>query len=66
MTALLTIPEVAEALGMSTAQVYTLARSGILPTVRLGRSVRIAEDQLDRWIRDGGQSWPGGWRRELQ
>ncbi len=64
MTKLLTVAQVAEILDLSEAQVYALGRSGILPVIHLGRSVRVAEDQLEQWIRRGGQSWPGGWRRD--
>lgn len=64
MTKLLTVAQVADILDLPEAQVYALGRADILPVIRLGRSVRVAEDQLEQWIRRGGQSWPGGWRRD--
>lgn len=46
----LTIPDVAEALGISARGVYTLAGRDGLPTVKLGgrRLVRVAD--LERWL----------------
>jgi excisionase family DNA binding protein len=38
---LLTVPEVAAWLGVSTWSAYDMARRGVLPVVRLGRHVRI-------------------------
>lgn len=64
MTKLLTVAQVADILDLPEAQVYALGRADILPVIHLGRSVRVAEDQLEQWIRRGGQSWPGGWRRD--
>lgn len=39
-------------------------RQGILPAVRLGRHIRVDREVLDEWIKNGGQSLPGGWKRE--
>jgi excisionase family DNA binding protein len=38
--------EVAAALGLSTKHVYDLMARGLLPTVRINRSVRVPEDEL--------------------
>ena len=43
-------PEVADALGISRALAYRWMASGILPTVRVSRSVRVPHDGLLRWI----------------
>ena len=59
---LLTIPEVARVLRVRPARVYELARQGLIPTVRLGRQVRVQEEALHQWIADGGQALSGGWR----
>lgn len=56
--------EVAEALGVTKSRVYDLVRAGLLPAVRLGRQIRIDEEALRDWVRNGGRAWPGGWRRE--
>jgi excisionase family DNA binding protein len=61
---LLSIAEVARLLGVREARVYELAKSGTLPSVRLGRQVRIDEGRLAEWIRNGGAALPGGWKRE--
>ena len=60
---LLTIPEVAQVLRVRPARVYELARQGLIPAVRMGRSLRIEESALHEWIAAGGQALPGGWRR---
>ena len=63
---LLTIPEVARVLRVPPARAYNLAREGLIPTVRVGRQVRVDRDALQEWIRDGGRPLPGGWRRREQ
>lgn len=45
---------VAERLGVRRFTVYDLARSGALPCVRLGRSIRFDEDVIEEWIARGG------------
>ncbi len=51
---LLTVPEVAEILRVTPQWVYVLARSGVLPAVRVGRFVRIDPAGLRAWIEGGG------------
>ncbi|XID90463.1 helix-turn-helix domain-containing protein [Paenibacillaceae bacterium WGS1546] len=58
-----TLPEVAKILGITKERAYAVARSGLLPTVRIGRQIRVERQQLDRWIEKGGKGFPGGWRR---
>jgi excisionase family DNA binding protein len=60
---LLTANECADQLGLSVQRVYELARLGLLPSVRFGRSVRFAQAALDDFIASGGQALSGGWRR---
>lgn len=64
MRRLLTVNQVAARLSVSTARCYELARLQILPSIRLGRQLRFDEEQLQRWIAEGGKALPGGWRRE--
>ena len=52
---LLTVEEVAEVLRVSKMTVYRLAEKGELPSVRVGRSIRIVEDGLDMYLRRGGR-----------
>jgi excisionase family DNA binding protein len=47
---LLTIDEAAHFLRLSRGKTYQLAQSGELPTVRMGRSVRIRRDRLEAWL----------------
>ena len=42
--------EVADALGISRALAYRWMASGILPTVRVSRSIRVPREELMRWI----------------
>lgn len=47
----LTIPEAAELLAIGRTQAYELARTGELPTVRIGaRSLRVPRHQLEALI----------------
>ena len=61
---LLTIEKVAFRLGITEARGYELARTNILPVVRLGRQIRIDPDALEEFIKKGGQALPGGWKKE--
>lgn len=51
---LLTIAEVAQLLSVSRARAYALARSNIVPVVRLGRQVRVHPERLQEFLREGG------------
>lgn len=42
--------EVADALGISRALAYRWMSNGVLPTVRVSRSVRVPHDGLLAWI----------------
>jgi excisionase family DNA binding protein len=47
---LLTMPEVARRLKISTYRAYELARQGIVKPVRIGKSVRLAATELRRYM----------------
>jgi excisionase family DNA binding protein len=47
---LLTARVVAQRLGLCTETVLAWVRDGRLPAFRLGRAIRIPEDQLDAWL----------------
>ena len=49
----LTVAEVAATLRVSTMTVYRLIKAGELPAVRVGKSYRLAVDDVDRFIADG-------------
>ena len=46
----LTVAEVAGLLRVSTMTVYRLIKAGELGAVRVGRSYRVAEDDVDRYL----------------
>jgi excisionase family DNA binding protein len=46
----LTVREVADAMRVSTMTVYRLIRSGELQAMRVGRSYRLREDELDAYL----------------
>ena len=47
---LLTLPQVAERLAIPTGHAYALARRGELPTVQIGKYVRVSRAALASWI----------------
>jgi excisionase family DNA binding protein len=47
--------EVADALGISRALAYRWMQTGVLPTVRVSRSVRVPHDGLLLWIQQNTQ-----------
>ena len=49
----LTVAEVAGMLRVSTMTVYRLIKAGELPAVRVGRSYRLSEDAVDRFVAEG-------------
>jgi excisionase family DNA binding protein len=56
---LLTIPQVAQSLGVSRAMVYSLLAKGKgPPVVHLGRSVRVSVASLRKWIEEQEREQP--------
>jgi len=47
---LLTVEEAAHRLGIGRSFAWELVRRGELPSIRLGRLVRVPVDALDEWI----------------
>ncbi len=47
---LLTLPQVAERLAVPETYAYELARQNRLPVVRLGKYVRVASEELEKWL----------------
>lgn len=62
--ALQTASEAAERLSVSVQRVYEMARLGIVPCVRLGRTVRFDPAAIEGYVASGGKALAGGWRRE--
>jgi excisionase family DNA binding protein len=48
--AVLTVPEVAEALDMSTDAVYAMLRDNVIPHFRYGRKYIIGRVAFDKWL----------------
>ena len=48
---MLSVPEMATALGISRAGAYELARSEGFPTLRIGTRIVIPKDELREWIK---------------
>lgn len=51
---LLHAEEVAEQTGLPLPRLYALVRRGLIPHVRVGRSVRFSEAAVLAWIEQGG------------
>ena len=49
---LLKASEAGKLLGLGRSKVFAMVAAGELPVVRIGRSVRIPRQALERWIRD--------------
>lgn len=47
---LLRIPEAAETLGIGRTKIYEMIARGELPTIRIGRAVRISANALQKWV----------------
>ena len=49
---LLRADEAARLLGLGRSKVFEMLASGELPAVRIGRAVRIARADLERWVEE--------------
>jgi excisionase family DNA binding protein len=46
-----TVPEVAKILKISQSKLYAWAKQGKLPSVKIGKNVRIRESDLVEWLK---------------
>jgi excisionase family DNA binding protein len=46
----LKVPEVAEVLRIARSRAYELVGNGEIPSIRIGRSVRVNRKELDEWL----------------
>ncbi len=53
---LLTVAQAAERLGTTTSKLYELAAMRSIPSVRIGRAIRIPQDDLDRLVDRAGEA----------
>jgi excisionase family DNA binding protein len=44
--------EVSELTGMGKSKTYELIAAGVIPSVRIGKCVRVPADRLRRWIEE--------------
>ncbi len=51
---LMKVEEAAKYLKIGRTHCYELIRGGHLPTVQLGRLIRVSRKRLDQWIDEGG------------
>jgi len=51
----LKVPEVAEMLRIARNTVYQRVGEGEIPSVRIGRSVRVSRKELERWLEEQRQ-----------
>jgi excisionase family DNA binding protein len=48
----LKVPEVAVVLRIARSRAYELVADGEIPSVRIGRSVRVSRRELERWLEE--------------
>ncbi len=46
----ITVDQIKDRLAISKTKAYQLANDGSLDTVRIGRSLRVSEESLERWL----------------
>ena len=52
----LKVPEVAEMLRIARSRAYELVADEKIPSVRIGRSIRVSRGELERWLEE--RSYP--------
>ena len=58
-----TVIEIAELLNLSADRVYEAIRQDLLPSVHIGRQIRIEEQAFNEWVRQGGLRYAPGHNR---
>ncbi len=48
----LKVPEVAGVLRIARSRAYELVGEGEIPSIRIGRSVRVSRKELERWLEE--------------
>ncbi len=51
----LKVPEVARIIRVARSRAYELVAEGEIPSIRIGRSVRVSRKGLDRWLEEQRQ-----------
>jgi excisionase family DNA binding protein len=57
---LLSMPEVCQVLGMGKSWVYRRLRSGEIPSVKLGRSIKVKREDLEEYLEKQRSMPPAG------
>lgn len=47
---LLKAREVAQVMGVSESRAYSIMKAEIVPTIRMGKAIRVSQRQLEAWI----------------
>ena len=63
MRTLLRVSSVSRLLAISESCTRRLIREGLIPSVRIGRQIRVKEEALNEWMNSGGA---GGWKRDAR
>jgi excisionase family DNA binding protein len=58
--------QAAQRLGLSPWQTSNLARQKVLPHFYVGRLLRFDPEQIEAFIRGGGQRFEHGWRKRAR
>ena len=59
---LLRISAVARLLSVSESSTRRLIRKNVIPSIRIGRQIRVDPESLREWLRRGGA---GAWKRSI-
>ena len=51
----LKVPEVARIIRVARSRAYELVAEGEIPSIRIGRSVRVSRRELDKWLEEQRQ-----------
>jgi excisionase family DNA binding protein len=51
----LKVPEVARIIRVARSRAYELVAEGEIPSIKIGRSVRVSREELDRWLEEQRQ-----------
>jgi excisionase family DNA binding protein len=51
----LKVPEMAEELRIARSRAYELVADGEIPSVRIGRSIRVSRRKLEKWLEEQRQ-----------
>lgn len=57
----LTVEEAAQALHLGRNTVYELIRTGQIPSLRVGRAIRIPQAALQEWIQSNTKGTTSAW-----